>query len=201
MKGVMAKPKAWIWFHVQKQYVPETCSASFSKKSELGSKPDSHQGERKSFGDVSTSSTDSSKKGTCGGWHSWCVTVFITIIFMCCAGWYTSWIKWRSITSNGLGLIWQRFTIFSLGATLCLFHNFRWFNKKAALAHHPIIQKEVDELLAKGATESSIGGVGFYLNVFVVTKHTGGLWSIFNLNQFNCYVCIPTFNMYTIRHV
>ena len=27
------------------------------------------------------------------------------------------------------------------------------FNTKAAMAHHPIFQKEVDELLAKGATE------------------------------------------------
>ena len=30
-----------------------------------------------------------------------------------------------------------------------LFCNFKWFNIKAAIAHHPVIQKEVDELLAK----------------------------------------------------
>ena len=42
-----------------------------------------------------------------------------------------------------------------------LFCNFRWFNIKAAPSHHPTIQKEVDELLAKSAIEPSIGGAGF----------------------------------------
>ena len=56
-----------------------------------------------------------------------------------------------------------------------LFHNFQQFNVEAAAAHHPIIQKEVDELLAKGAIEPSSGGAGFYSSMFVVHKHTGGL--------------------------
>ena len=64
-----------------------------------------------------------------------------------------------------------------------------------------IIQKEVDELLAKGAIEPSSGGAGFYSNVFVVPKHTGGLHPIFNLKCFNHYVHIPSFKMPTIRHV
>ena len=34
-----------------------------------------------------------------------------------------------------------------------LFHNFKWFNIKAALVHHPFFQKEVDELLARVAIE------------------------------------------------
>ena len=36
--------------------------------------------------------SDSRKKGSHGGWHSWFVKVysFITTIFICCAGWYTS---------------------------------------------------------------------------------------------------------------
>ena len=55
-----------------------------------------------------------------------------------------------------------------------LFHNFCQFNVKVAAAHHPIIQKEVDELLAKGVTEPSSGGAGFYSSMFVVPKHTGG---------------------------
>ena len=46
---------------------------------------------------------------------------------------------------------------------------------KAATAHHPIIQKGVDELLSKGAIEPSSGGAGVYSSVFVVPKHTGGL--------------------------
>ena len=43
-----------------------------------------------------------------------------------------------------------------------LFCDFWHFNVKAAAAHHPVIQKEVDELLAKGAIEPSSGGAGFY---------------------------------------
>ena len=46
---------------------------------------------------------------------------------------------------------------------------------KVAEAHHPIIQKEVDELFSKGTSEPSSGGAGFYSSVFVVIKHTGGL--------------------------
>ena len=57
----------------------------------------------------------------------------------------------------------------------------RWFNIKTAMAHHSIIQKEVDELLARGSIEPSTGGTGFYFNIFVVLKHTGGLQPIFNL--------------------
>ena len=42
------------------------------------------------------------------------------------------------------------------------------------MAHHAIILK-VDEQLAKGANEPSMGSAGFYSTVFVVLKHTGGL--------------------------
>ena len=50
-----------------------------------------------------------------------------------------------------------------------------------ATTHHPIIQKEVNELLAKEAIEPSSGGAGFYSSVSVVPKHTAGLWPILNL--------------------
>ena len=33
---------------------------------------------------------------------------------------------------------------------------------KVAAAHHPFIQKEVDELLSKGVIEPSSGGAGFH---------------------------------------
>ena len=52
--------------------------------------------------------------------------------------------------------------------------NCKLFNIKAALAHHPVIQKDVDEPLAKGAIEPSNGGACFalmcvwYQNVWVV---------------------------------
>ena len=70
-----------------------------------------------------------------------------------------------------------------------------------ATTYHPIIQKEVDELLAKGVIEPSSGGAGFYSSMFVVPKPTGGLWPILNLKCFNCYMHVPSFKMPTIRHV
>ena len=82
-----------------------------------------------------------------------------------------------------------------------LFHNFWQCNVKVAAVHHPVIQKEVDDLLAKGAIEPSSGGAGFYSSMFVVPKHTGGLQPIFNLKCFNHYMHIPSFNRPTLRHV
>ena len=72
---------------------------------------------------------------------------------------------------------------------------------RLAAAHNPVIQKEVDELLAKGAIEPSSGGTGFYSSVFVVPKHTGGLQPILNLKYFNHYIHIPSFKMPTLKHV
>ena len=69
--------------------------------------------------------------------------------------------QWRSIT-------FKRFVLnMVLGHHLLhrscppLFCDFRHFNVKAAAAHHPVIQKEVDEILAKGAIEPSSGDAGF----------------------------------------
>ena len=82
-----------------------------------------------------------------------------------------------------------------------LLWEFWQFNVKVAAAHHPVIQKEVDELLAKGAIEPSSGGAGFYSSMFVVPKHTGGLQPILNLKHFNCYMHIPSFKMPTLKNV
>ena len=82
-----------------------------------------------------------------------------------------------------------------------LFHDFQHFNVKAAAAHHPVIQKKVDELIAKGAIEPSSGGIGFYSSMFVVPKHTGGLQPLLNLKHFNCYMHIPSFKMPSLKHV
>ena len=79
--------------------------------------------------------------------------------------------------------------------------DFWHFNVKAAAAHHPVIQKESDELLAKGAIEPSSGGAGFYSSVFVVPKHTGGLCPILNLKHFNHFMHIPSFKMPTLKNV
>ena len=80
-----------------------------------------------------------------------------------------------------------------------LFCNFQLFNIKAPVVHHPFIQKEVQELSAKGVIEPSFGGAGFCSNVFVVPMNLGGLWLILHLKQFNNYIFIPTFKMPTIN--
>ena len=59
-----------------------------------------------------------------------------------------------------------------------LFHNFWQFSVKVTAVHHPITQKEVNELLSNGATEPSSGGAGFYSSVCVVPKHTSALQPI-----------------------
>ena len=66
---------------------------------------------------------------------------------------------------------------------------------------HPIIQKEVDEVLARGAADPSVGGTGFYPSVFVVPICTGGLEPMLKFKQFNCFMHIPTLKMPTIRQV
>ena len=82
-----------------------------------------------------------------------------------------------------------------------LFCDFWHFIVKAAAAHHPVIQKEVDELLAKGAIEPSSGDAGFYSSMFVVPKCTGGLRPILNLKHFNCFMHIPSFKLPTLKNI
>ena len=81
--------------------------------------------------------------------------------------------RWRSITSNRFVLHMVRGHHLQLRSHPPLFCDFWHFNVKAAAAHRPVIQKEVDELLAKGAIEPSSGGADFYSRMFVVPKHTG----------------------------
>ena len=83
--------------------------------------------------------------------------------------------QWRSIASNRfvLNMVWDHHL--QLRSHPPLFHGFWCFNVKAAAAHHPVIQKEDDQLLAKGAIEPSSGGAGLYSSVLVVPKCTGGL--------------------------
>ena len=109
--------------------------------------------------------------------------------------------QWRSITSNRFGLNMVQGHHLQLRSQPPLFHDFWHFNVKAAAAHHPVIQKEVDELLAKGAIEPSSGGAGFYSSMFVVPKHTGGLHPILNLKHFNCFMHIPSFKMPTLKSI
>ena len=140
-------------------------------------------------------STDSGRKASQGGWHSCMLQAT-----MSSSSSYNVQVdtlheflnQWSSMTPNTsvLNIIKSHHQLRSHPP---LFHNFKQFNSKAVAANHTIIQQEVDEMLAKEAIEPSSGGAGFYLNVFVVPKHTGGLQPIFNFKQFNCYINIPTF--------
>ena len=88
--------------------------------------------------------------------------------------------QWRSIASHRFVLNMVKDHHFQFRCFPMLFHNFRQFSMKSAHAYCPIIQKEVDELLAKGAIEPPTGGAGFYPNIFVVLKCMGGLCPILN---------------------
>ena len=109
--------------------------------------------------------------------------------------------QWGSITSNRfvLNMVWGHHL--QLRSHPPLFRNFWHFTVKVPTAHHPVIQKEVDELLAKGAIEPSSGGASFYSSVFVVPKCTGGLHPILNLKHFNHFMHIPSFKMPTLKTV
>ena len=109
--------------------------------------------------------------------------------------------QWKSITSNRFVLNMVRGHHLQLRSHPPFFHDFQHFNVKVAAAHHPVIQKEIDELLAKGAIEPSSNGASFYSSMFVVPKHTGGLHPILSLKHFSRFMHIPSFKMPTLKHV
>ena len=109
--------------------------------------------------------------------------------------------QWKSITSNRFVLNMVRGHHLQLRSHPTLFCDFWHFNVKVAAAHHPVIQKEVDELLAKGAIEPSSGGAGFYSSMFVVPKCTGDLCPVLNPKHFNHFIHIPSFKKPTLKHV
>ena len=109
--------------------------------------------------------------------------------------------QWKSITSNRFVLNTVQGHHLQLRSHPPLFRAFWHFNVKVAAAQHPVIQKEVDELLAKGTIEPSTSGAGFYCSVFVVPKHSGCLCPILNPKHFNHFMHIPSFKMPTLKHV
>ena len=83
--------------------------------------------------------------------------------------------QWRSTTSNRFVLIMLEGHHLQHRCSPPLFCNFKQFDTKTIVAHHPVIKKEVDGLLVKGVIEPLTAGSGFYSNVFVIPKCTGGL--------------------------
>ena len=205
MKGGKARPKTGFHSSVQKRHVSGSSGASLAKRPHLESWTVAHQiGRESTSSSVSASSTDSMKKGSHGGWlpdvlQSTTSSLSSSVVQVAMLPQFL--FQWRSITSNRFVFNMAKGHHLQHRSPPPLFHNFKWFNIKAAAAHHPIIQKEVDELFSKGAIQPSSSGAGFYSSVFVVPKHTGGLCCILNLKQFNCYMHIPTSKMLTIWHV
>ena len=208
-----ARPWTGFQFTVQKRLmsgsVPGTSGASLPKRPHLQSGNEAHpNGKKSASGSIPTSSPESRRKGGMGvstpdvpepstsstSSSSTSATFQVGMLFK-------FFDQWRSIASSKfvLNMVWGHHL--QLRSCPPLFHDFWHFNVQAAAAHHPVIQREVDELLAKGATEPSLGGAGFYSSMFVVPKHTGGLRPILNLKHFNCYIHIPSFKMPTLRHV
>ena len=108
---------------------------------------------------------------------------------------------WRSISSNKFVLNMTKGHHLQLRCNCPFICIIKWFNIKAAMAHHPTIQKEMNKLLPIGVIEPSAGDTQFYSNVFFIPKYTGGLQPILNLKWFNCCMHIPTFKMPTIKPV
>ena len=87
------KTRPWIWFHfmMQKRPVPWSSGPSLFQKPHLESENEAHPGGKKSAGgNVSTSSTDTRRKGVCGCQHTWCVLVLSLLIMFICSfsDWY-----------------------------------------------------------------------------------------------------------------
>ena len=100
--------------------------------------------------------------------------------------------QWRSIPSNRfvLNMVWGSPSFATVPSSLV--PKLLVVKFQGSCSHHPNIQKEVDELLSKGTNEPSSGVAGFYSSMFVVPKHTGGLWPILKLKHFNHYLHIPS---------
>ena len=148
-----------------------------AKEAHLDTRTENHQGGLKSALGASASSTDSGKKGSHGDGVSdvlQSTTSSPSSSSVVQVGTLPLLDQWRNITSSRFVLNVVKGHYLQLRCHPPLFCNFKWFNIKAALVHHPIFQKP-DELLATGAIEPSTGGAGFYPNVFVVPKHIDGL--------------------------
>ena len=167
-RGGKARPQTEFCFTVQKIPVPGSGDAFLTKRPHLESVNEVHPSGKKSIGgSVTTSSADTRRKGAIGVGTpdvspSSSSLSCSSAVFQ--AGMLFSFLdQQRSIASNRFmhNMGWSHHL--QLRSCAALIHNFQQFNVKAAAAHHPIIQKEVDELLSNGVTEPSSGGAGFIL--------------------------------------
>ena len=166
-QGCQDQAKGWVRFNVQKWPVSQSAGASLALNPHFDTRTESHQSNRKSAQVCLPVLLSLRRRGAIDMVLFILSTAYNFINIISCAGWYTSKTvyQWRSITSYRFILRWLKVTIFSLDASLCCSIIFKLFNIKAALAHHPIIQKEVDKLLAKGVIVTLTGGAGIYSTV------------------------------------
>ena len=129
----------------------------------LESGNEAHPSGKKSAGSsVSTSSTNTRRKGVMGvgtpdvSWSS--ASSSSTSAVFQVGMLFKFFDQWRNITSNRFVLNIVCGHHLQLQSHPPLFCNFWQFNVKVATTHDPIIDKEVDELLAKGAIGPSSGG-------------------------------------------
>ena len=201
-RGGEARPQTGFQFTVQKRpisgSVQGTSGASLPKRPHMQSGNEAHpSGKKSASGSVSTSSAESRRKGGVGvgapdmpepsasSSSSSSTSAMFQVGML-----FKFFDQWRSITSSRfvLNMVWGHHL--QLRSHPPLFCDFQCFSVNVVAAHHPVIQKEVDELLAKGAIEPPLCGAGFYSSMFVVPKHTGRLQPILNLK---CFIVICTF--------
>ena len=181
--------------------VPGTSGASLPKRPYLESENEAHlSGKKSAGGSFSTRSAETRRKGVCGVGipdvpesSASSASLSSTSAAFLAGMLFKLFDQWRSITSNRFALNMVLGHHLQLRSHPPLFRDFQRFDVKVVAAHFPVIQREVDEFLAKGAIEPSSGGVGFYSSVFVGPKCTGGLWPILNLKHFKHYMHIPSF--------
>ena len=128
---------------------------------------------RKLAGGASASSGDSRKKVSHGGQYLWCVILYLHhhhLYLLCRLVHFQNLRSMESIASNRF--VHNMVKVHYLHFTSCpvLLCNFRWFNIKTTMAHHPIIQK-LDELLAKGGIKPSTCYDGLCLFTYHYVKH------------------------------
>ena len=186
-RGGKARPWTGYQFTVQKRCisgsVPGTSGASLAKRPDWEGGNKAHLSGKKSASEsVSTSSAQSRRKGGMGVGtadvpeFSASTTSSLSKFAAFQVGMLLKvFDQWRSISSNRFVLNMVLGHHLKLRSQPPFFLDFWQFNVKAVATHHPVIQRQIDELLAKGVIEPSSGGAGFYSNVFVVPKCTGGL--------------------------
>ena len=182
-RGGKARPQTGFHFTVQKRpmsgSVPGTSGASLPKRPHLESESEAHLSGKKSAGvSVSTSSAETRRKGGMGSAFLMCQSpqllqpphhLHLQLFRLVC---FSNFLINGETSNRSVFNMVQGYHL-QLRSHPPLFCDFWHLNVKVAAAHHPIIQREVDELLARGAIEPSSGGAGFYSSIFVVPKCTG----------------------------